>query len=292
MSKVRFGPSGNEQLFYDEGNKRSVEAPRWLKAKGLSCYEYSCSRGYTISKETAMEIGKQAVEHDILISIHAPYYINLANPSQESFDNAYKYIKNGLIYLDYFQGRKLVVHTASCGKMQREEALALVELRLKKIVEMLYEENLIKDKLICLETMGKFLQIGTYKEIIDLCKIDKCLIPTFDFGHINSIENGNLKIEDDYRRIFDYAISNLGLDRVKECHIHFSKIQYGKEGGEIRHLDFDDEIYGPEFKPLANVLIEYGLTPSIICESKTRMATDAVEMKNIYNDCLKYTRQK
>lgn len=291
MNKIRFGPSGNQQLFYDDGNKKSVEAPKWLNAKGLNAYEYSCSRGFTISKETAIEIGKQAKLYDILVSIHAPYYINLANPSDMAYESAFNYIKNGLTYLDYFQGKKLVVHPASCGKMDRNEALDRVSVRLKTIIDTLRSEDLIKDKLICLETMGKFLQIGTYEEIINLCKIDECLVPTFDFGHINALSSGKLKTEDDYKKIFDLSIKELGYDRTRKCHIHFSKIEFGKNGGEIRHLDFDDTIYGPEFKPLAKVIIEYKLSPSIICESKTRMATDALEMKNIYYDCLENTRQ-
>ena len=69
------------------------------------------------------------------------------------------------------------------------------------------------------------------------------------------------------------------------CHIHFSKIQYGAKG-EIRHLNFDDTIYGPEFDGLAEVLIDYKLSPRIICESMTDMPKDALTMKKIYKKML------
>ena len=80
------------------------------------------------------------------------------------------------------------------------------------------------------------MQIGTYKEIIDLCTISSRLLPTFDFGHINALTQGSLKSPDDYKRIFDYSFEKLG-DRTKEAHIHFSKIQYGENEIDLVALD-------------------------------------------------------
>ena len=63
-NKLRFGPSGNSELFYKEGNKSSLQAPQWLKQKGLSAYEYSFTRGFTIKNETAILLGEKAQEND------------------------------------------------------------------------------------------------------------------------------------------------------------------------------------------------------------------------------------
>ena len=35
MSKALFGPGGNGDLFYAEGGKGTVDAPRWLAGYGL-----------------------------------------------------------------------------------------------------------------------------------------------------------------------------------------------------------------------------------------------------------------
>lgn len=137
----------------------------------------------------------------------------------------------------------------------------------------------------CPETMGKTMQIGTYKEVCDLCTINSHLIPTFDFGHINSIEQGALKTKEDYKRILDYSIETIGFEKTNNCHIHFSKIQYG-EKGEIRHLNYDDQVYGPEFDGLAEVLVDYKLSPRVICESMNMMPHDALIMKKIYLNLL------
>lgn len=282
MGVIRFGPSGNEDLFYQEGNKRSVDAPKWLKSKGLNAYEYSFGRGYKMSFDVAEEIGEEAKRNDVLVSVHAPYYINFANPADESYEKSKNYILTGLEYLKRFKGKDLVVHVGSCGKNEREFSINLVEQRLREFLPFIENNEDYNGLYICLETMGKLQQIGTYKEIIDLCTISEKLIPTFDFGHINALSKGGLKTKDDYKQIFEYSFNKLGEFKTKNCHIHFSKIEYGENGGEIRHLDFDDTIYGPYFAPLAEVIAEYNLTPTIICESKTKMMQNAQEMKNIY----------
>ena len=81
------------------------------------------------------------------------------------------------------------------------------------------------------------------------------------------------------------AIDKLRYDKIKNVHIHFSKIQYGIKG-EIRHLTLDDEKYGPEFEPLAAAINKLRLEPTIICESSEIMAQDALKLKKIYSNLI------
>ena len=130
--------------------------------------------------------------------------------------------------------------------------------------------------------MGKIAQIGTLEEVVEFCKIDKCFTPAVDFGHINAREQGSLKTVADYQSRLEYMIAELGYERVKNFHVHFSKIMYGGRG-EIKHLTFEDDIYGPEFEPLAIALKNLKLEPYIVSESAGTQAQDACEMKRIYN---------
>ena len=214
-NRVRFGPSGNSQIFYEAGNKKSTQAPAWLKSVGLDAYEYSFGRGYTMGEETAKEIGLEAEKNDVLVSVHAPYYINFANTSDEMVEKSYNYVLKGLQYLEWLRGKKIVVHAASQGKLDRQEALKLVRERITTLVALAKQQFDMSKYLICLETMGKYQQIGNEFEVVDLCTIDECLIPTFDFGHLNCIKQGAMQAEEDYRKVFDYAIANLGFERVK-----------------------------------------------------------------------------
>ena len=68
---------------------------------------------------------------------------------------------------------------------------------------------------------------------------------------------------------------------MKNFHIHFSKIEFSAKG-EVRHLTFEDEHYGPNFEPLASAIKKLGLKPYIICESAGTQDKDALNMQNIY----------
>ena len=48
------------------------------------------------------------------------------------------------------------------------------------------------------------------------------------------------------------------------------------------HLTFEDNLYGPPFEPLGNVIVKEGLCPRIICESDGTMAEDALTMKRYW----------
>ena len=277
---VKFGPAGNCKTFYEAGYKRTIESPKWLQEQGLDAYEYSFGKGITLPDNTAEDIGKEMKKYGISFSIHAPYYINFATPTEEMAEKSYGYVIQSLKKLRLAGGNRLVVHPASQGKMTREEAVALCKKRLTILKDKILEAG-FDDMYICLETMGKSAQIGTYEEILDFCTIYDKFIPTFDFGHINALTQGTLKTKEDYKKIIDRSIEVIGEERTKMAHIHFSKIEYSSKG-EVKHLTLEDNVYGPEFEPLAEVLKEYNLNCTVICESKEYMARDAKILKNIY----------
>jgi len=277
---IKFGPAGNCKTFYDAGYKRTLEAPKWLSEMGLDLYEYSFGKGFTLPDDTALAIGQEMKKHNIEISVHAPYYINFATPTDEMAEKGYNYVLESLRKLRLLGGKKLVVHPASVGKMTREEAVALCKNRLTILRDKIIEAG-YSDMYICLETMGKSAQIGTYEEILDFCTIYDKFIPTFDFGHINALTQGSLKTYDDYKKIIDRSIEVIGRDRTNIAHIHFSKIEYAQKG-EIKHLTLEDNVYGPDFAPLAKLLKDYNLDCTVICESKEYMGRDAKILKDTY----------
>ena len=219
-------------------------------------------------------------KYNISMSIHAPYYINFATPTDEMVEKSYDYVLNSLHKLRLVGGNRLIVHPASQGKMTREEAVTLCKKRLSILKDKIIEAG-FGDMYICIETMGKSAQIGTYEEVLDFCTIYDKYIPTFDFGHINALTQGTLKAKEDYRKIIDRSIEVIGRERTEIAHVHFSKIEYSTKG-EVKHLTLEDNIYGPEFEPLAEVMKEYNLHNTVICESKEYMGRDAMILKSIY----------
>lgn len=278
---IKFGPSGNCESFYAAGYAHTEQAAAFVKERGLDCFEYSFGRGVRMSEDKAISIGEAFALQGVEISAHAPYFINFANPDDEMAAKSYAYVLDTAKALKLMGGKRVVFHPAAQGKAAREEAVVLTEERLKILRDYIYLNDL-QDMIFCPETMGKLAQIGTVEEITRFCKIDPIYTPCIDFGHINAREQGSLKTVADYKERLSYMISELGFDRMKHFHSHFSKIMYSAKG-EIKHLTFDDTVYGPEFEPLAVALHELRLKPYIVSESAGMQAEEARDMKDIYN---------
>ena len=277
---IKFGPSGNCESFYAEGYSHTEEAAAFVKKRGLDCFEYSFGRGVRMSESTGISIGEAFQKEGVEISAHAPYFINFANPDDEMAAKSYGYVLDSAKALQLMQGKRVVFHPAAQGKMAREEAVALTEERLKILRDYIYLNNM-QDMMFCPETMGKLAQIGTVEEVTRFCKVDKIYTPCVDFGHINARERGSLFTVEDYKSRLEYMIAELGYERMKHFHVHFSKIMYSAKG-EVKHLTFEDTVYGPEFEPLAQALKELKLEPYIVSESAGTQAEDALYMKLAY----------
>ncbi len=115
-----------------------------------------------------------------------------------------------------------------------------------------------------------------------MCSVDKTVVPVIDFGHMNAREMGGVfNNADDYKRVFDKIAKSVSNEAAQNLHCHFSKIEY-TQGGEKRHLTFEDTTFGPEYEPLMKAIYELGVTPTIICESDGTQAEDALAMKKCF----------
>ena len=279
---IKFGPSGNSESFYVEGYTSTEQAASFVKNRGLDCFEYSFGRGVRMSEEKAIAIGEAFAKAGVEISVHAPYFINFANPDDEMAAKSYNYVLESARMCKLMGGKRVVFHPAAQGKADRETAVKRTEERLKILRDYIYLNN-FEDMIFCPETMGKLAQIGTVEEITRFCKLDKIYTPCVDFGHVNAREQGSLQGVEDYRSRLQFMIDELGFARMEHFHTHFSKIMYSAKG-EIKHLTFADEIYGPEFPPLAIALKTLRLKPYIVSESDGMQAEEAAEMKRIYEN--------
>ncbi len=282
---IKFGPGGNSDSFALEGFKKTADAPKWIAKKGLSAFEYQCGRGINISDATAKLIGDNARQNGIEMSLHTPYFINLSKIDEERATKNINYILNSARVIDMMSGNRLIVHLGGLSKLRREVAYENTKINLKNMLNALEESDYSHIK-ICIETMGKINVLGDLHEISELCAMDERLIPCIDFGHLNAREHGKYKEKEDFDEIFKTLENDIGYERTSLFHGHFSKIEYSN-GGEVRHLTFEDTIYGPEFLPLAKSLKDRNYKATIICESAGTQAEDAVTMKEIYEEVLR-----
>ena len=280
--KAKFGPGGNSEAFKTWGGKSTLDAPRFINEIGLDAYEYEAGNGIAASPSMLGAIGKEAKKFGVKMSFHTPYFISLSGVEEEKRLKSIKYIADSLDAAHLLGADIIVVHTGSAAKISRDEAMRLAADTLVKTLNSVDTYG-IK---IGLETMGKQNQLGTLDEVLELCRIDSIFAPVVDFGHLNARDCGGVfKTSDDYLKVFDEIDRKLGAEYAKALHCHFSKIEW-TDKGEKKHLTFADEIWGPNFEPLTEMLSRESLYPTIISESAGTQSDDALLMKKHYTELL------
>lgn len=279
---MRFGPSGNSESFFAQGHKATIEQPKWLhESFGLTAFEYSFGRGVRIKEESARAIGEEFARYGIWMSVHAPYFINLATEDEEKKQNCLRYFEQACRVAQWMGARRVVFHPGAQGKLQRAQAVENITTLLPEIMKKLEAQGLLQGVTLCPETMGKLGQIGDVDEILQICRVDERLIPCVDFGHLYARRLGQFGDRESYETVLNALETALGAQRAKALHIHFSRIEFTK-GGEKRHWNYEDTQFGPEFDPLAKLLAERDYHAVVICESAGHMAEDAATFRDLY----------
>ncbi|HNX15418.1 MAG TPA: TIM barrel protein [Oscillospiraceae bacterium] len=280
--QLRIGPAGGCDEFAAK-YKSNLFLPEFISDFGLNAFEYQCGRGVNLAENAAEVLHEKTAAIGMEISLHAPYYISLSGIIEEKRLKSVYYILLAAQAVKKLGGTRIVVHAGSASKISRAHAVELAKDTLIRAQKAL-DETGMSDVVMCPETLGKVNQLGTVEEICELCKIDERLLPCIDFGHVNAMTNGSVKTKDDYLKILRAIENSLGSDRLKRMHIHFSKIEYTLAGGEQRHLTFSDSAYGPEFEPLAELIVQKDMTPYIVCESAGTQTRDAATMFKILKE--------
>ena len=278
---ARFGPAGNAADF---PYKTSERAPAWIAAQGLDCYEYQCGKGVHIGEESARRIGAAAELAGIVLSLHAPYFINLANPDPDSRQKTIGYITAACRAADWMGARRVVIHSGALMGRTRRQAMDIALPALRAVLAACDDAGFGHIAL-CPETMGKINQLGDLDEVLELCQLDERLVPCVDFGHLYARSLGADDGAETMERILDKMEAALGSQRAARFHSHFSHIQFTPNGGEKCHRTFDDDDgFGPDWTPLAAAVARRRWSPTFICESAGTQAQDALTMKRVYEE--------
>lgn len=237
---------------------------------GLQALEVEFVRGVSMSLPTAREVGKTAIDSGIELSIHAPYYINLASEEKSIIAASKKRILDSLERGAETGAKIVVVHAGYYGK-NRDEAIKMIADACAEIAGKIEKNkwNII----LGIETSGKQGQFGPLEEIVVMCGEIKDCAPVIDFAHLFARQAGSI----DYGKVLD------SVKHYKHLHCHFSGINYSVvgigKGNECNH----EPIGRPPFEPLAKELLRRNTDATIICESPL-LERDALKMKKIFEE--------
>lgn len=257
---IKIGPAGTSGL----GILKGIEKTKEL---GLDAMEVEFTYGVNMSNETAKQAGELAAKLKIDLSVHAPYYINLASEEKAKILASISRILQSCERAHYLGAKYVVFHSAFYGKRKPEEVEEMVLDGIKEIVAKLKEKKW--DVVLAPETTGKKSQFAGLDELIDIYKKMKSSHVAFctDFAHLYAREGGEI----DYDEVF----GKLKKSGLRHFHCHFSGIEYTAKG-ERNHVVTTSAF----FKPLAAALKKHKLDVTIINESPAPF-DDAVMMKKM-----------
>jgi deoxyribonuclease-4 len=254
MTKILIGPAGSK------GN--TLEGVKWVAENNLDSLEVEYTYGVNMSNSKAKEIGELAKKLNVKLSVHAPYYINLASKEKAKRSASKKRILDSCERAHYLGASNVVFHAAFYQGLDEEEVYRIVKEAITEIQAVITKNKW--NVTLCPEVTGKKTQFGGLDILLRLKKVTGCGI-CVDFAHMKARENGNVDFGEEIKKLD-------GLD----LHAHYSGINFG-EKGEKNHIPIDEK----EWKSLVD-LIKKSKIKSInfICEAPD-IYSDALKMKKI-----------
>lgn len=258
--KIYLGPAGSPA-------RSTLEGVAKVKELGLHCMEVQFSHGIKMGIDLAKKIGKERDRVGIGLSVHAPYYINLASKDPEKLKASRQRILDSCERAHHMGAKHVVFHPAYFGGMEKEKVYRIVKKHILDMVRTVRKKRW--DVLLSPETTGKHSALGSLEETIRLSKETGCSL-CVDFAHLFARNYGRI----DFKGIFD----RLKTLRMKHLHCHFSGIEYTSKG-EKNHLNMDGS---PDFRKFAKVLLgqKWLDSATIISESPITWK-DSIKMKGI-----------
>lgn len=275
MNKLRFGTAG---IPLSTPKRSTIDGIIHVRNLGLDAMELEFVRGINVKPELAKKIKYVAKKHDVLLTAHAPYYINLNASEKDKVEASKRRIIQSAERLYDAGGWSVVFHA---GYYLKQHPKRVYE-RIKNELEDVERELMDKGVKVWLrpELTGKPTQFGDLKEIVKLSEELETVLPTIDFAHAHARNAGKCNSIEKWHEMLSFIEDRLGREALDNMHIHMSGIEY-TEKGEKRHLPLQGS--DMRWEDLLRVLREFRVKGVVISESPN-IEEDALLMKKKYEE--------
>lgn len=273
MDTLRFGTAGIPISAQGRDSNSGILRVHEL---GLGCMEVEFVRGIKMGNRTAEALGRTAKEQDVVLSVHAPYYINLNSRDGEKVSASRKRIIDSSRLGAAMCARNVVFHPGFYHSDPIGTVYGIIKTHLMEITDQLHVEGI--DIILRPETTGRTSQFGTLTEILELSNEVESVLPCIDFSHLHARE-GKLNSYPEFCSILDAVESHLGREGLDDMHIHISGIGYGRSG-EKHHLILEES--DMDTAGLIRAMKDYDIKGTLICESPN-IEGDALLLQGLYS---------
>jgi deoxyribonuclease-4 len=273
---IRFGTVGAPQTTPKSG---TPDAIRHIRELGLDHLEIAWVRSVRVSDEMCAEISAAAKRHNVTLSIHAPYYINLnsqtADLMQKSDERLLAAARRGWLA----GARDIIFHPGSYHEQPAEQVYERAKEKLREITGILREEGVEVN--LRPETMGKAAMFGNLDEVIQLSRDVPGVLPCIDWAHLHArTGDGTFNSYDEFAEALRKVREALGEEGLKRLHFHMSGIAYTKKG-EKEHIPLNEADI--RYRELLQALVDFGVEATCAVEAPEPFHTaDALMIQATY----------
>ncbi len=204
-----------------------------LRELGLAAFELGWVRSVRVSEDTCEKIKAAGEENDVLLSVHAPYFINL-NADDEEWPKSRKRLMDAAHFGNLAGATEIVFHPGSYFQREPAEVLKVAIPRLAGCVEELRSAS--NPVTLRPETMGKSAMLGSLEDTLEMSKAIEGVQPCIDFAHLHARPgDGSVNTYAEWAMILEAYGKALGDAGLKSLSTHISGIAYS-EKGEREHL--------------------------------------------------------
>lgn len=271
----RFGTVGSP-LSTPKKPGGSVGAIRRSAELGLFGLELGWVRAVRISEEACAEIKAAALQMDVALSIHAPYFINL-NADDDEWPKSRQRLMDAAYYGNLAGATDVIFHPGSYFGKPPSEVLPRSIDRLAGCVEELRAaHNFITLRP---ETMGKSAMLGSLDDTLEMSKNIEGVLPCIDFAHLHArAGDGSMNTYSEWALVLETYGDALGDSALKNLHFHISGIAYSAKG-EREHLPLDESDLNLE--AIFRALQDFSCQGRMLCESPI-LEEDALKCKQTW----------
>jgi len=273
MNELLFGTAG---IPLSANPRTTSDGVKYVRKLGLGCMELEFVHSVNISEEKAPEIKKVAYDNNIILSCHAPYYINLNSVEKAKVKASIDRIINSARILNLCGGYSVAFHSGFYMGMEQKKVYDTIKDNIKLISKTLKSEG--NNIWIRPETTGKETQFGNVDEILQLSQEFDNVMPCVDFAHFHARTNGKYNSYEEFCSILEKIEKTLGKRGLEDMHIHIKGIAYGPKG-EKHHLTLKESDL--KYQELLKALKDFKVKGVVISESPN-IEGDALMMKKAF----------
>lgn len=247
-----------------------------LEEMNLDGMELEFVHGVRMSDENRSLVKNAVDTKNMIITAHAPFYVNLNSKEEEKIDASVARIIETAVAGRDSGAFSITFHAAFYLGQEKDIVYNQVKSQIKRIVDFVEKENI---KIwIRPETTGKATQWGDLDEIIRLSNEFEQVLPCVDFSHLHARTAGEFNTYDEFSYILEEMGNKIGQYALDNFHGHLAGIEYTAKG-ERQHLNLKDS--DMNYIDLLKVMKKFDVKGALVCESPN-IEGDAKLLKETY----------